>query len=69
MIQFAIFFYGILAMFVTLSIQRNAREQRTHSRALTMAGWSVMSSSATLGVLLLAYVAYCMMTGATPPAL
>lgn len=53
-----LFFYGLLAVFVLSGMSRNVKEQRPHSRTLTMVGWSLMSSSATLGVLLALYAAY-----------
>lgn len=65
MIDFALFFYGLLAMFVLSSMTRNVKEQRPHSRVLTMAGWSLMSSSATLGLLLAGYAAFLIATGAS----
>ncbi len=51
--EFLLFFYGLMASFVLLSIERNHREGREHGRHLALAGWSVMSMSACLAILLL----------------
>lgn len=64
MIDYALFLYGMLAMFVLSSMTRNVKARRPHSRALAMAGWSLMSSSATLGLLLAGYAAFLIATGA-----
>jgi hypothetical protein len=65
MLDYALFLYGLLTMFVLSSMTRNVKERRPHSRVLTMAGWSLMSSSATLGLLLAAYAAFMVGTGAS----
>ena len=56
------FLYALLGMFVLMSCHRNVRTQRPHSRTLTMVGWGMFSSSATLGVLLAAYAVWLLVT-------
>ena len=53
LIQIALFLYGLTAIFVLMSVERNRKEERDHAPALLLAGWSVMSASAVLAILLL----------------
>ncbi|AHE52557.1 hypothetical protein [Sphingomonas sanxanigenens] len=57
-----LFFYALVGMFVLACCHRNVRQQRPHSRTLTLVGWGMMSSSATLGVLLAAYATWLLVT-------
>ena len=57
-----LFFYALVGIFVLASCHRNVRQQRPHSRTLTLVGWGMMSSSATLGVLLAAYATWLLVT-------
>lgn len=52
-VQILLFFYGLIAMFVLMSIERNRKEKRDNSDYLTLAGWGVMSMSASLALSLL----------------
>ncbi|GGO90494.1 hypothetical protein [Stakelama pacifica] len=52
-VQILLFFYGLIAMFVLMSIERNRKEKRANSDYLTLAGWGVMSMSASLALSLL----------------
>jgi hypothetical protein len=52
MVEFVIFVYALLAMFVVEAMQRNARAQRPTSQMMTMVGWGLFSLSSTLAVLL-----------------
>ena len=63
--EFLLFFYGLVAAFVLMSIERNHREGREHGRHLALAGWSVMSMSACLAVLLM-FVAALALIGYAP---
>lgn len=60
--------YGMLASFVMASVHRNRREARQNSGLLTLFGWMLMAFSLTVGLGLLAYAGYHVLTG-TPPAL
>jgi hypothetical protein len=53
MLEFATLAYGLLAMFVLASIERNHREERTSPQIVTLVGWGLCSMSATLSVLLM----------------
>ncbi|MDF7774099.1 hypothetical protein P1X14_02470 [Sphingomonas sp. AOB5] len=52
MTEFFVFIYGVLAMFVVMTMRRNQKLQRPSSQMLTMAGWGLFSLSSTLAVLL-----------------
>ncbi|AJP71996.1 hypothetical protein [Sphingomonas hengshuiensis] len=47
-----VFLYAMLAGFVLLAMQRNAREHRPNPQMVTMVGWGLFSLSSTLAVLL-----------------
>ena len=51
MTQFFVLMYGLLTMFVLLSIQRNQQMQRPTPQMVTMVGWGLFSLSSTLAVL------------------
>lgn len=50
--QFAIFIYAMLSMFVVTAMSRNQRAQRPSSEMMTMVGWGLFSLSSTLAVLM-----------------
>jgi hypothetical protein len=52
MTEFFVFLYGMLAMFVILSIRRNQRMQRPSPAMVTAMGWGLFSLSTTLAVLM-----------------
>lgn len=52
MVEFFIFIYAMLAMFVLFAMQRNRREQRPNSQMVTMVGWGLFSLSSTLAILM-----------------
>lgn len=52
MVEFFIFIYAMLAMFVLLAMQRNRREQRPNSQMVTLVGWGLFSLSSTLATLM-----------------
>jgi len=51
MTQFFVLMYGMLTMFVLLSIQRNQQLQQPTPQMVTMVGWGLFSLSSTLAVL------------------
>lgn len=53
MLNFAVFIYGLLAMFVLTSASRNRREQRPDAPILALVGWGLTSASFTFAALLL----------------
>lgn len=67
MIETAVLLYGLVASIVMSALEHGARERRAYPPTLALAGWSVMSFSATFGLLLTAYAAYVAATGAAPP--
>ena len=52
MLNFAVFIYGLLAVFVISSTSRNRREQRPDAPILAAVGWGLMSASFTFAALL-----------------
>jgi hypothetical protein len=66
MTQFFVLMYGMLAMFVLLSIQRNQQMQQPTPQMVTMVGWGLFSLSSTLAVLFGA-VAVAMALGVQVP--
>lgn len=52
MFEFVAFTYGLLASFILASIARNQKENRANPPIVTMLGWSLMSMSLTLSLLL-----------------
>ncbi|MCD2323807.1 hypothetical protein LQ953_07235 [Sphingomonas sp. IC-56] len=65
MIEFLIFMYAMLGMFVVMAMQRNQRQQRPTPQMMTMVGWGLFSLSSTLAMLLGA-VAIAMALGLQP---
>lgn len=47
-----VFLYAMLAGFVLMAMQRNARAQRPNPQMVTLVGWGLFSLSSTLAVLL-----------------
>ena len=68
MFEFAALTYGVIASFVMASVNRNRRQARRHPPLLLGFGWMLMAFSGTVGVGLLAYLAYHAVTG-TPLAI
>jgi hypothetical protein len=66
MFEFAALTYGMLLSFVLTSIGRAKREGRPAAAVTTHFGWVLMSSSATLSVLLFAWAAGLAMGFALP---
>ena len=66
MVEFFIFIYAMMAMFVLFAMQRNRREQRPNSQMVTMVGWGLFSLSSTLAVLMGA-VAMALLMGMNVP--
>lgn len=64
-IEFLIFMYATLGMFVVAAMQRNQRQQRPTPQMMTMVGWGLFSLSSTLAMLLGA-VAVAMALGLQP---
>ena len=56
MVEFATLMYGMLAIFVLASIERNHREERANPQIVTLVGWGLCSMSATLAGLVLGLV-------------
>ena len=52
MVEFFIFIYAMLAMFVLFAMQRNRREHRPNSQMVTLVGWGLFSLSSTLATLM-----------------
>lgn len=65
MIEFLIFMYATLGMFVVAAMQRHQRQQRPTPQMMTMVGWGLFSLSSTLAMLLGA-VAIAMALGLQP---
>ena len=63
MFEFAALTYGVIASFVMASASRNRREARSHPPILMLFGWLLMAFSLTMGVGLLGYAGYGMVTG------
>ncbi|MBX3595535.1 hypothetical protein [Sphingomonas sp.] len=51
MIEFSVFIYGLLSMFVLLSAEHNRRLARPNPTMVTAVGWGLFSMSSTLAVL------------------
>jgi fucose permease len=51
MTQFFVLMYGLLTMFVVLSMQRNQQMQQPTPQMMTMVGWGLFSLSSTLAIL------------------
>jgi hypothetical protein len=51
MIEFSVFIYGMLSMFVLLSAEQNRRLARPNPQMVTVVGWGLFSMSSTLAVL------------------
>jgi hypothetical protein len=51
MIEFSVFIYGMLSMFVLLSAEQNRRLERPNPQMVTVVGWGLFSMSSTLAVL------------------
>lgn len=51
MIEFSVFIYGLLSMFVLLASEQNRRLARPNSQMVTVVGWGLFSMSSTLAVL------------------
>ncbi|MDO6416501.1 hypothetical protein Q4F19_19110 [Sphingomonas sp. BIUV-7] len=64
MLEVAALFYGLLASFIMASASRNKREARGHPPILTLFGWAMLSFSAVMGAMLLAYAGWLLLTGA-----
>jgi hypothetical protein len=64
MLEVTTLFYGVLASFVMASVTRNKREARSNAPMVTLFGWGLLAFSAVMGALLLAKVAYMLLTGA-----
>lgn len=47
-----VFLYAMLASFVLMAMQRNARAQRPNPQMVTLVGWGLFSLSSTLALLL-----------------
>jgi hypothetical protein len=53
MIQFFLFMYAMLAVFVIQAIRRNQKLQRPSHQMVTAVGWGLFSLSSTLAVLMM----------------
>lgn len=51
MIEFSVFIYGLLSMFVLLAAEQNRRLERPNPHMVTVVGWGLFSMSSTLAVL------------------
>jgi len=51
MIEFSVFIYGMLSMFVLLAAEQNRRLARPNPQMVTVVGWGLFSMSSTLAVL------------------
>ena len=51
MIEFSVFLYGLLSMFVLLSAEQNRRLARPNPQMVTVVGWGLFSMSSTLAIL------------------
>ncbi|MEO7169637.1 MAG: hypothetical protein ABIY39_04605 [Sphingomonas sp.] len=51
MIEFSVFIYGLLSMFVLLAAEQNRRLARPNPHMVTIVGWGLFSMSSTLAVL------------------
>lgn len=51
MIEFSVFIYGLLSMFVLLAAEQNRRLARPNPQMVTVVGWGLFSMSSTLAVL------------------
>ena len=58
----AVFFYGVIAMFVITAAERNRRESRANAPVLTLVGWGLMSTSFASAGLMLALAAVLIAT-------
>lgn len=68
MVQFGIFIYGLLAMFVLQSMHRNRRLARPNAQMVTAVGWGLFSMSTALAVLFGA-LAVALLIGVVAPPL
>ena len=67
MLEFAIFLYTLLGMFVATSLRRNQSMEQPSSEMMTMVGWGLFSLSSTLAVLLGALALAAALGGTLPP--
>lgn len=51
MIEFSVFIYGLLSMFVLLAAEQNRRLERPNPQMVTVVGWGLFSMSSTLAIL------------------
>ena len=63
MVEFFVFIYGMLAVFVIHAMRRNQRRQRPSHQMVVAVGWGLFSLSSTLAVLM-AGVAVALAMGA-----
>lgn len=56
-VQIGVFVYAVLATFVSSAMSLNRRENRSHTMAMTMAGWTLFAFSVTVSALLFAHAA------------
>lgn len=51
MIEFSVFIYGLMSMFVLLAAEQNRRLAKPNPHMVTVVGWGLFSMSSTLAVL------------------
>lgn len=68
MIEFSVFIYGMLSMFVLFAAAQNRRLERPNPQMVTVVGWGLFSMSSTLAVLFGA-VALALLLGVHVPGL
>jgi multisubunit Na+/H+ antiporter MnhB subunit len=64
MFEFVALTYGVIASFIMASASRNRRERRRNPPLLVLFGLMLMGLSAAMGVLLLGYAGYQVLSGA-----
>lgn len=68
MIEFSVFIYGLLSMFVLLVAEQNRRLAKPNPTMVTVVGWGLFSMSSTLAILFGA-MALALMLGMQLPGL
>jgi hypothetical protein len=63
MFEFAAITYGVLASFIMASVTRNKRQERRNPPILGLFAWLLAAFSLSLGVMLIAYVAWKALSG------
>jgi hypothetical protein len=64
MLEVAALFYGVLASFLMASVSRNKRDARGNTPVVALLGWAMLSFSAVMGAMLIAYAAWQLLAGA-----